>query len=82
LSRKPVGFDDPLDRNFLHGVVEQFNPQLNIRAKEFTLCEIPGEAGETSECIAREYTSKMAKNIAFVIILGGLDQYNAELSAL
>ena len=81
ISRQFVGANDSIDRDRLDGIVEDPDPDLEIDAKHPAALQIFGEAGKTGQRIARQDATEMTNDVAFVIILGGLDQDHGQAFA-
>jgi len=76
--RMLVGPDDPVDRYFLHRIIQNRDSYFEIVAKNLAAIQIFRETAEAGECVARQDTPKMADYIALVIVFGRLNQDNGE----
>ena len=81
ISRQFVGANDSIDRDRLDGIVEDPDPDLEIDAKHPAALQIFGEAGKAGQRVAWQDATEMADDVAFVIVLGGLDQDNGQAFA-
>ena len=81
ISRELVGTNDLVDRDRLDRIVEDSDPYLEIAAKHSAALRIFGEAGKASQFVAREDAAEMTNDVAFVILLGRLDQDHGQAFA-
>ena len=76
-----VGPYDPVDRYFLHRIIQNFDAYFEIVAKNPAAIQIFSQAAEAGECVAGQDAAKMADYIALVIVFGWLNQYNRKAFA-
>jgi hypothetical protein len=81
ISREFVGTNDPVDTDRLDRIVEDSDLYLEIVTKRTAALQVFGEAGKASQRVAREDSAEMTNDVAFVIILGGLDQDHSQALA-
>jgi hypothetical protein len=81
ISREFVGTNDPVDRDRLDRIVEDSDLYLEIVTKRPAALQIFGEARKASQRVAGQDTAEMTNDVAFVIILGGLDQDDGQVLA-
>jgi hypothetical protein len=69
--------DDSICRNPLNRIIKDGYFDLEVFTQEPPTLQVLGQTVEASESVAWKHAAKVANNIPFLVVLGGLDQYNS-----
>ena len=73
--------NDPVNGDGLDSIVKDLDSYLEVDTKRSAALQIFGKTEKASQRIARQNAAEMTDDIAFVVILGRLEQDNGQAFA-